>query len=562
MKIDLNKITVSSDRSHHLLAGKPLYTTRFLQVLNFHSPGMAAVLDDTGAYHIDLNGNAIYTMRYTRCFGFYNGRATVVKDSSWFHILPTGQKLYSQSYSWCGNYQNDACVVKDIQGYYFHIDLDGNPLYNSKYTYAGDFRDGIAVIQKQDGLHTHIYRDGCYVHNKWFEDLDVFHKGFARAKDKRGWCHIDVNGQPIYPERYKMIDSFYNGYACVENQYGARLIIDEHGVTHTILKEPSFTPLQQLSADLVGYWKTQTVKAAVELKVFEYLPCDKTKLAIEIHLNLAVLERLLRALYELDLIYKQGDILFPTEKGKLLQSDNKMSLAAASLHWASEPYFTWASLTEALKTNSEMYTKKNGLPIFAWLEKNNSSLLTYHTALRAYARHDYWNLADKIDLSNHKIIIDAGGGDGTLLTYLMAKNQHLKGILLESESVIKNIINTSKGKVPFTFASFDIFKKWPKAGDAIFLSRILHDWDEQSCITILKRAGEALLPHGNIYLVEMLLNEKTGDGGMLDLNMLVLTGGKERTKDQFDDLVKYAGFKIEDIALLNSNNYIIKLIPN
>jgi len=90
MNIPLEKITIADDKSCHVFENKPLYTKRFLEVLKFHPPGLAAVLDKTGAYHIDLSGEAVYAQRYLRTFGFYNERAAVVDGSSWFHVFPTG----------------------------------------------------------------------------------------------------------------------------------------------------------------------------------------------------------------------------------------------------------------------------------------------------------------------------------------------------------------------------------------------------------------------------------------------------------------------------------------
>ena len=89
----------------------------------------------------------------------------------------------------------------------------------------------------------------------------------------------------------------------------------------------------------------------------------------------------------------------------------------------------------------------------------------------------------------------------------------------------------------------------------------IRDHNEDS-VTILKNAKEALLSHGVIYLVEMLLDENSGNGGMLDLNMLLLTGGMERTKVQFTNLVKQSGLKIVDTAFLRSGYTILKLVPS
>jgi hypothetical protein len=562
MSIPLEKIIVAADKSHHIFDNKPLYVKQFLEVLKFHPPGLAAVLDKTGAYHVDLGGNAVYGERYTRTFGFYSGCAAVVDGNNWFHISPTGRRLYSEHYTWCGNFQDGACAVRDASGCYFHIDLRGKPLYEQKYIYVGDFKDGVAAVQNKEGMYTHIYFDGSYVHNKLFYDLDIFHKGFACAKDNKGWCHIDKSGQPIYPERYRMIEPFYNGFARAEDSYGAMLVINENGKVDRVLRDNLQTPLQQLSADLVGYWKTQTIKAAVELKVFDFLPSDKASLAVKTGLDPSVLRRLIRALYELDLVYEENNLLQPTEKGSLLQGDNETSLAAAATHWATEHYLTWLNLTDSLKHNGQMYSRQNGDALFEWLDQDIDTLQRYQTAMMAYAKHDYKDIAHKIDLSKNNIVIDAGGGQGVLLDYILQEHNHLEGVLLERTAVIKGIVQSGEQK-PFALIDFDLFAKWPKSADVIFLSRVLHDWDDELSVAILKRAREALLPNGSIYLIEMLLlDEESGNGGMLDLNMLVVTGGLERTKEQFASLVTQAGLNMVDIVFLSGGNYILKLVAN
>ena len=91
------------------------------------------------------------------------------------------------------------------------------------------FREGIAVAQAENGLSTHIDKQGQYIHSYWYLDLDVFHKGFARAKSDDGWHHIDKSGKPIYAQRYTSVEPFYNGFSRVETHSGALQIINEQG---------------------------------------------------------------------------------------------------------------------------------------------------------------------------------------------------------------------------------------------------------------------------------------------------------------------------------------------
>lgn len=220
---------ISADGTYHVIDNIPLYEKRFLDVLNYHPPGFAAVLSNDGAYHIDTHGKPLYQERFQRTFGFYDSKAAVIFDNAWFHINPEGKACYDERYTWCGNYQDGVCTIRDNNGLYFHIDGNGKPLYLERYRYAGDFREGIAVVQNKEGKSSHIDLQGSLTHNCWFLDLDVFHKGFARAKDHLGWMHIDCYGQPIYEHRFVMVEPFYNGYARVETADGTFWVINELG---------------------------------------------------------------------------------------------------------------------------------------------------------------------------------------------------------------------------------------------------------------------------------------------------------------------------------------------
>ncbi|MEZ5480582.1 MAG: hypothetical protein R3E95_24785 [Thiolinea sp.] len=91
-------------------------------------------------------------------------------------------------------------------------------------------------MQRDDGLSSHIDRQGDLLHDRWFLDLDVFHKGYARAKDEAGWFHVRPDGTPAYGRRFAMIEPFYNGQARVETHAGALEVVDESGETKVELR--------------------------------------------------------------------------------------------------------------------------------------------------------------------------------------------------------------------------------------------------------------------------------------------------------------------------------------
>jgi hypothetical protein len=231
-----SRTSVAKDGTHHLLEEVPLYEPRFEEVLKFHAPGLAPVRIGNSAWHIQLDGSPAYPQRYRRTFGFYQERASFQDEEGWGHILPCGRELYTTRFAWCGNFQEGLCPVRSGDGSYFHLTLEGKPAYTTRWRYAGDFRDGVGVIQASDGRSTHIDATGRILHGNWFLDLDVFHKGYARAKDEEGWTHVDQQGRQLYSRRFASVEPFYNGQARVEQVDGSLAVIDEGGETVAILR--------------------------------------------------------------------------------------------------------------------------------------------------------------------------------------------------------------------------------------------------------------------------------------------------------------------------------------
>ena len=260
-------LRVSADATHHTRDGVAAYDARFDAVLKFHAPGLAPVQRGEEAWHIDARGESAYARRFQRTFGFYEDSAAVVSHDGWHHITPTGEDRYASRFAWCGNFQESRCPVRDAEGCYRHIDASGVPIGARRWRYAGDFRDGIAVVQSDDGRSTHVAHDGAFLHDRWYEDLDVFHKGLARARDHRGWTHIDAAGLPVYARRFAMVEPFYNGQARVERFDGALEVIAPDGAPLVELRAPCRDEFAALSADLVGYWRTQTLATAVSLGI-------------------------------------------------------------------------------------------------------------------------------------------------------------------------------------------------------------------------------------------------------------------------------------------------------
>lgn len=222
-------IKVSADNTHFLFGGKPVFGRKFIEVIKFHSPGLAPVKDDSGSYHIEVSGKQLYTDRFTRTFGYYCNRAAVVHGSEWFHLTEKGTRAYKHAFGWAGNYQENLCAIRDTNKRYYHIDLDGKKVYKDTFVFCGDFKDGYACVKTDKGYYKHLDTKGNFLNEREFLDLGTFHKNFATAKDDNGWHHIDKNGKGLYNQRYLAIEPFYNGFAVVTEFDNNKVIIDEQG---------------------------------------------------------------------------------------------------------------------------------------------------------------------------------------------------------------------------------------------------------------------------------------------------------------------------------------------
>ena len=548
---------LSADDTHHVDLDRPAYDRRFVEVLKFHVPGLAPVVDDTGAYHITPDGSAAYVERHLRTFGFYDGVAAVHSPTGWYHIRTDGTPIYTQRQQWCGNFQEGRCPVRDANGRYYHIRTDGAPAYAERYRYASDFRDGYAVVQNDAGDHTHIDINGVVIHGKWLRDLDVFYKGYARAADEQGWHHVDLAGQPLYHRRFQSVEPFYNGQARVEGHDGSLSVVDEQGHEIVRLRNPSSSTLEQLSGDMVGVWKTQTMRAAVELGVFDLLPATTDKLERILGLAPSYGARLMRALRQLGLVRCDVDEDYhATEKGAHPQTDHDLSLTTAASHWGNLSHRAWGHLVESLRTGKPAQND-DAADFFSWLAGQPDELAESHRMFATYARHDYASLPEAWDFGAHDAMLDAGGGTGELSFALLREYPNMQATVMDRAEVgfLFDPPHDVSGRARFVAAN--LFERWPLQSGAVTLARVLHDWPDDEARRILTRAREAMPAGGGLYVVEMILDETTGSGGLLDLNMLVMTGGRERTVREFHELLTDTGFRLSEVVPTSTVNSLI-----
>lgn len=534
------RASIALEGSHHVVDGRPMYQSRFLQVQKFHDPGLAPVVSAEGAFHIREDGEAAYPARFAQAWGFYQNRAAVEDLQGWCHIDPLGEPITRDRFAWCGNFQEGRCVARAFDGGYLHVQESGRPAYLEKYLYAGDYKDGAAVVRcPASGLCTHIDLDGRILHGQWFIDLDVFHKGLARAKDRSGWFHVDRAGRAASAQRYAEVEPFYNGLARVLTHAGEYQVVDQHGRSHGIVGRAQNDSFHELSAALVGHWRTDAIAAAVKLGVFDRLPADVATLSSAIGAPVHSVSRLLGGLWELGLIERtSSQDWVATAKGRLLDARHELQLADAALEHGGALRHQWTSLVDAIKTRDWRPQS-----VFDLINQDPDRLARTQRMLSAYATRDYHQFVHALPFEKAARIIDVAGGCGTLAGLISTKFKTAEVVVLERGEVcaMGRARSLPDG---VRFISGNIFEQWSMRADAFVMSRVLHDWDDKDALRILRNARGALEAGSLGAILELLLDESTAFGRLCDLHLMVVTGGRERTAREYASLLQEAGFRL------------------
>ena len=183
-----------------------------------------------------------------------------------------------------------------------------------------------------------------------------------------------------------------------------------------------------------------------------------------------------------------------------------------------------------------------------WLERNPDAaeLLNEANAFKAAVSHGA--IVDAYDFSDIGTLVDVGGGYGALTIEILKVNPKMKGVVAERPSVARKAEETIRKhglEDRCEVAECDFFEEIPKGGDAYLLSHILHDWPDDRCRVILKNCLRVMKPDSKLLVVETIVpsGNEPCVSKLLDLEMLVITGGRERTEAEFDDLFGSSGFK-------------------
>ena len=305
----------------------------------------------------------------------------------------------------------------------------------------------------------------------------------------------------------------------------------------------------ELKQTFTAYWEYLALKTACSLSIFDKIKNGFNtleKLSVATKSNKKILETFLSALVDAKTIYKLNGKYFLTEKGQFLTDSHPESLKQACILWGEEHLTAWQNLQYTLQTGKSAFEHIFHSSFFDFIKNKPDKLQNYQLAMQEYARDDYRNITDIIDFSEFDTIADIGGGLGTLISIIASKFPQKNCILTDFPEVTAMIKQKPQN---LTILNDDLFKDFSFKADAIILSRILHDWDDEKAKNILKNCYNALKPNGKLFVIEIMQDEINAN--LLTLNMMIMTESFERTFEHYNFLLKNTNFKIISKIKLN-----------
>jgi SAM-dependent methyltransferase len=305
-----------------------------------------------------------------------------------------------------------------------------------------------------------------------------------------------------------------------------------------------------------GSWITQGIWVAAELGIADLLidgPRTAGELAEKTHTNGNALYRVLRALASVGIFAEDAHGRFSlTPLADLLRTDASASQRPFAIMMGAEFHGAWGELLHSVRAGEPGFEKKFGVPFFQYMTERPERGKIYDAAMTGVHGGETEPMLDAYDFSPFQTVIDIGGGNGLVLAAILQRHPTIKGILFDLPAVAdraRSIISGAGLSDRCQIVGGDFFSSVPVGGDAYVMRHIIHDWDDDEAIAILRNCREAMNPEGRILVVETVIppGNEPCFGKWLDLMMLVV-GGRERTEEQYRRLFSEAGLKLNRIV--------------
>lgn len=303
------------------------------------------------------------------------------------------------------------------------------------------------------------------------------------------------------------------------------------------------------------HWVPQALYVCARLEVADRLaegPRTAADLARSTGTHPENLERLLRALSAVGVFEETTRGAFrQTALSSLLRSGAAPSLRPAVLYLARESVWSaWSRLLDAVRTGRPAFDLAHGLPAFDYGAAHPEHADDFNRFMAAAASGRHQAVAKGCDFGRFGTVVDVGGGHGAMLIEILRRNPRLRGVVFDLPHAVAGAAPAAAAAgvadrcepVPGSF-----FESVPAGGDAYLLSQILHDWDDESSLLILRNCRRAMPAGATLFLVELVMPPIGADpmGAFMDINMMTMLTGKERTERAFSELLTRSGFRLD-----------------
>jgi hypothetical protein len=327
---------------------------------------------------------------------------------------------------------------------------------------------------------------------------------------------------------------------------------------------------QQLLRMMQGYFLAQVVHVFATLGIADFLadgPKSSEALARLSATDHETLRRLLRTAVGFGLLEQQHHDSFTLRPlGALLRSGAPGSLRDYIIAMVAPSFWlSWGQLEHAIRNGKEAFSDVFGMNIWDYYAQHPNEARHFANAMGNISAMVADAVVAQYDASTYGKIVDVGGSHGTLLAALLQANPAAKGVLFDRPNVIAEAQQVLHGRglnERVELVGGDFFEKVPPGADLYLLKWILHDWDDAQSLTILRNIHRVAVSDSKLLIVERLLPSapEPSPVHLMDLHMLVLAGGRERSREEFEALLSSAGYRLERIMPLPHSLNLIEAI--
>ena len=338
---------------------------------------------------------------------------------------------------------------------------------------------------------------------------------------------------------------------------------------------PALPPQMRLYQMAIGHYLSRAVHLAAKLGLADLLkdgPRRAEELAAATDTHAASLRRMLRLLASVGVFEEREDGRFAlTSLGECLRADVPGSSRAMVLLFAGIGIQdAWKELEWCVRTGEPAYRKRGATDPFTEMAKDPAQAANFDAAMADFTKMTAVAVAAVYDFTPFRTIVDVGGGNGALLLGILRANPHLEGIVFDRPDVAERArqeIAASGLAERCRAIGGDFFVEVPNDADAYVLKHVIHDWDDArarailaNCRRAMRRSGKLLLVEG-VYPPQIDASLESRGAAANDVNMLVSTGGRQRSETEFRSLYADAGFRLTRIVPTPARASVVEGVP-